>query len=1237
TLTITRTGTANNSTAVFPDGSLTIRPETPGGTGRVVFRDVRGTINGVILSLASAATVNITGADFINTYQPTSPAGVFYIYNAGASLTLTDFLADGNSAGNTGFARITTGTLIMNDGIIRNSYTRTMTTSGHTGALGIYGTGAKTVEINRVLFEGNRTFDAGGAIKIGGANDATVANFSGTFTNAVFKDNWAAGRGGAVISAHMNGDLVFKMAAAGGATQYHYTGNAAYGNADAAVFTAAMLAANNTGTHAAAASAGGFYYASSASPAVLKFDIDPGVSLTIGDADDTGNDKDSIVGTTAHTLKKTGGGDLILTANNSFWRGAVEVSGGRLLLGREAALLGGSAITVGPGATLGGSGTLTTAGAPGAASVVAGPGATIQIGLAGRMTEKLVIDGTLSLTDAILSFVAFGGTHAATLEVTGSLIASGSNTVNIQSFNTGIYNLGQLKSPLADSATVSLTINGAAQVAGGRQIATWVDHATDLIVDYSADASRLLKWTGLSGTAWNSAEASWQGVNTPAVTQYAAGDFVQFPGDAPGDLSIAIDDPVQITGMDVSGAGAIVFSGAGGITATAWQGGGPDDEDAVKAGTGRLVKNGSGALVFANDGANVFNGGIEINGGVIEFSHGRQIQTGAGAIVAGQSGTLRAGDSTAVENHIQIGPGRSLVFDTGANAVTQAAGGISGAGTFIKIGTGTLALNVANTAPVELCAGVLALGHGGAIGGGLAVTGGGSLDAAGGLAVRGGISIGVPALNIKNTGGAAAVFSGPIVGASAALSVFGRIGFSGANTFAALSVKPGAVLTAGGAGALGGAGADVTVENGATLNLGALEVAAGSLTVRGGATLGFADLKATAAPFLRVTGALALENSSTLAIVNAPSRRIWLASAAGGVTDGGASIVITGDGAQSDVLVDIRDGDLRVTHVNLSANPGKDIAVAFDAVSAAAGAIHARLDEGFLSPFMERREGGPGRGLWLKGAGSFADYDGDSGRIGHRDRIYGGVVGLDKVFGERLLLGAVLGWAGAEIKTDNHAATDADIYSAGVYGSLKLGPFYFTADFLLGTLAADTSRPEGFAGRANGSYKGTVAGAGAGVGLVLPLWKNATLRPSAEMHRLSFDFRDHGEGYNAGGLQGLVILDDFRAVRWEGLVNLRFSQGFTLPWKLPGALDLLAGWRSSLADDDPVVLGAAFAADLDDRFAITSDEYGRDRFAAGLALRLGLTRRAGLVLAAEHEFIEHGSRDSFAASVRWSW
>lgn len=1236
TLTITRTGTGGNSTAVFPDGSLTIGPATPDGTGRVVFRDVNSTVQGPILSIETSATINITGADFINNRGgnpagPSGVSGVLRVNNPGAVVTLTDVLIEGNlNYGNTAVSRVTAGSLTINDSIIRGNYAPNL----FGGALGVWGNG-NSLTLSQVHFEANRAKLSGGAIRIAATSDTVNYLYSGTYTNVTFKDNWVGDKGGAILAGHRDGEIVIKMTASGGAAQYHYTGNAAYSNPDA--FTADMIAQNNVGTQQAIASAGGFYYGTGSSSSVLKLDIESGVTLAIGDAADTGNAKDSLASSsTATAIIKTGGGDLILNADNSFWGGAVEVAGGSLLLGRDAALLGGSSITVRAGATFGGSGTVANAGVPGAAKVIVEPGAIIQAGLAERMTEKLVIDGTLSLTNATLSFVAFGGTHAAALEVTGSLIASGSNTVNMQSFSTGTYNLGQLKSLLVDSATVSLTINGAAQVAGGRQIATWLDHATDLIVDYSADASRLLKWTGLSGTTWNNADGNWEGVNALAVTQYAAGDFVQFSDASSGDLFIDIADPVRVTGMDVSGIDVIVFSGAGGVTALAYQGSDPDDEAMVKAGVGRLVKDGPGALVFANDGINTFNGGIEINGGVIEFSRGDQIQTGAGAIVAKQSGTLRANGSTSVENYIQVESGRSLVFDTGTNAVTQAAGGISGSGTFVKIGSGTLTLNAANTAPVELGAGVLALGHAGAIGGGLSVTGGDSLDVTGGLVVGGRVAIAIPALAIKNNGGAATVFSAPISGESTALSVFGQVGFSGVNTFQSLFIKPGAVLVASGSGALGGVGANVTVESGATLSLGALNIAAGSLTVQSGATLGIADIKAVAAPFLRLTGELTLENSSTIVLVNTPSRRTWLASATGGITHDGASIIITGAGAQSDVILDARDSDLYITNVNLSANPGKDIAVAFDAVRATTGAIHARMGEDFLSPLTEQQRGS-GRGFWLKGVGSFADYDGDSGRIGHRDRVYGAVAGLDRMFGKKLLLGAVLGWSGAEIKTDNQAKTDADIYSVGVYGSLMLGPLYFSTDFMIGSLAADTLRPEGFAGWASGAYKGTVASGGVEAGLVLPLGKNATLRPSAGIRRLSFDFRDHVEDYNIGGLQGLIILDDFRAVRWESLVNMQFSQAFALPWKLPGALDLSIGWRSAFDSDDPLVLDAAFAADLDERFTITSDEYGRNRITTGLALRMGLTRRAEITLSCEREFSKHGALNSFSASVRWSW
>jgi autotransporter-associated beta strand protein len=1234
TLTILRSG--SGAATLFPSlgtGTLSIGPLTDGGAGRIVFRDIyRAGTNGSIFYISTDATVNIAGADFIGNYSgqptPAGVSGVFGLNAAPAKVTFTDVLFQDNFCyGNTGVVRIAAGTLTVNGGTFAGNYSP----NNQTGAIGITTAGANVI-LNNVLLDSNRAKTTGGAIEIGG-----IAH-TGTWTNVIFKNNWAGTLGGAIRAAHTGGELVFKMTAAGGTNYYNYIGNIAAGSGSAAVTAAAV--ADNTAP-AAEAAAGGFYYASGAG--ALRFDIDAGVTLVIGDPAAADKNIDSIAGAAtaggiAAKIIKTGGGDLILNADNSNWRGSVEITNGRLLLGNNAALLGAAAITGTGASAFGGLGTVANAGAPGAANVSISDGASLQVGVAGAGDGTLAIDGTLALANAAITYVPAGTGVSSKLARAGVTFAiSGTNIINMQGFATGIYSIGAaaLYNDLSINGTGTLLFaaNGDITLSpDARQGAKLINDADDFLVGvWTARAARI-KYNGPdTGAAWNNSDNHWAGLNDAGIVKFASGDLVEFQAGAQN-RALDIIAPVAVAGLLVAGDRDTVFNGAGGITATQYATG-DAETDVIAGGGGRLIKQGAGALVL-NNGANVFNGGVYINAGAVEIARGDQLQTGAAPVVFAGAATLRVTGSATISSNINIVTGVAAVVDTaGAGGFAAFAGPVAGAGTLVKDGAGVLVLDAANThAAIALRAGTLLARHDSALGAGaLSVTGAGAARGVrGGVTVSNNMNLNGNTLRVYNAlAGAgeipAAVLAGAVSGGS--LEVFravsgGPVLLSGANMLNALAIKSGANVTAGAAGARGGATSAVSVESGGAVVINQFNTQAASVRVFGGGTISFRDAGA-AAPLLKIGGDFILDEGSVVDLGGAPSGTVWLADAASIINNA----TIEAGGAE--ISIGTGGGDLRVTKINPAIYAGKDVASAFDAMTATAGAVHARVAGGF---FMPVAGAGAERDFWARGIGGFSDYKASPGRAGFDGRTVGGVAGYDRTFSNRLLAGGYVGFNYNSIKTDNRTETRAGMPFAGVYGAAKFGRLHFTADFMAGTLDADTSRFEQ-TGYARGNYNAVLLGAGAGAGFVINPWKDGAIKPALSIYYMGLDYKEQSENG-----PGAVLVDDFHAARWDGFMRVLVSQNFTLARRLPGAVDFTLGWRTTLR-----AAGADVTAQLSNNYGDkvhigAADDYKqRAACVAGLALRLALGKQAALGLAADYESGRDHHRLTLAATLRRNW
>lgn len=383
------------------------------------------------------------------------------------------------------------------------------------------------------------------------------------------------------------------------------------------------------------------------------------------------------------TLRKTGEGTLLVAGNSSTNAGAFAIDAGATLLANTTAALGGK-ITVGAGATLGGIGSAGQGG-----SVKIASGGILEAGLDRAQPGTLTVHNLEMTGGAILRMDLFADADGVfqkndRILDTGVFSISGANTIDLTSFASGTFNLGNLTG-LAAAGRV--TLSGMTLLAGGRLSAALTNNGGVLELVTTSDQSRVMTWTG-NGSTWNLAQSNW--TDGGSVNQYSYGDRVLFDGSAPAAVREILigGDEVRVADMTVSGNADYTFTG-GGIHADA----GNVQHNGITDATGKLVKTGDGTLTFAN-GKNTFLGGIEIDGGTLVFRRGDQLTTAddTGITFTGNS-ALRAAADLTLGDAVSVETGITGVIDSAGHTLTLL-GAIDGASdaTLAKAGYGTLVL-----------------------------------------------------------------------------------------------------------------------------------------------------------------------------------------------------------------------------------------------------------------------------------------------------------------------------------------------------------------------------------------------------------------------------------------------------------------------------------------------------------------------------------------------------------------
>ena len=241
------------------------------------------------------------------------------------------------------------------------------------------------------------------------------------------------------------------------------------------------------------------------------------------------------------------------------------------------------------------------------------------------------------LADSVLQL----GVLANSTMVVGSLTASGSTTNN----TVDILSLPAITSYPVTFSLISYSSYGPGATdfvlgslpAGSPAYSAYLtnnsgNNTIQLVVETGpAPVLRALTWNGNVDGNWNMTTANW--LNTSlAGTTYAQNDLVTFNDTASGTTTVNLTTNLIPGSLLVSNdIKSYTFSGTGSIS-----------------GGAGLIKEGANSLTLANSGADSFNGSISLNAGSLIYNRtGNTVEahfiTGAGSLVKNGAGTLTLG------------------------------------------------------------------------------------------------------------------------------------------------------------------------------------------------------------------------------------------------------------------------------------------------------------------------------------------------------------------------------------------------------------------------------------------------------------------------------------------------------------------------------------------------------------------------------------------------------------------
>ncbi|OAM90796.1 hypothetical protein OH491_03255 [Termitidicoccus mucosus] len=631
------------------------------------------------------------------------------------------------------------------------------------------------------------------------------------------------------------------------------------------------------------------------------------------------------------------------------------------------------------------------------------------------------------------------------------------------------------------------------------------------------------------------------------------------------------------------------------------------------SGSGAVRKAGSGKWTLT--GSSSHAGGLILQAGALGLAGNAALGEGA-LTVATANGVLSIeADGLDIPNAIAAGSG-TLTIATNGRGV-EFSGNIGG-GTVVLDGTGTVALSNANGYSRLEVNTPLAIARR-------------AESAAGTVNIRDGSTLefrGVP------SGPVNAILTGDRV-----LFTDSTLTLAGQNALKTLVVGAGSRVTAATTGALGGAGADIAVQDGGRLETSVQGTLGRNLLVDGGSLVFGSTAYGSGwrISSIALSGTLDFANGGEVRLGGRLSTGVHNAV----VAYGGIASLPAYDANQDGMFmtVDIIDGNLlRITAYDMALEPGKDIAAGFDAMRASMDAVYSHLNDAFLAPLSGvEAPSGPASAWWFRGIGTFAEHESDKEYLGYTDNTYAGVLGYDWLSRKNLMLGGYLGYSMTRLETANDATTDIDLPVFGVYAALRRGNYYMAADLAYATGGADTARRDPLGHNVTGSYDLDSIGASLEAGRAFAFFSESTIRPSVGLQYTTLSFHDHTESGT-----GAVRLGDIRTDSLQAVLRIDGSKEIKLPWGLPGMVDLGLGWRQNL-HNKRTDLQATLVEYPDTRLPIRGDKYDDSTIIARLGIRMMLAKATLFSLSYDYNYIPFGNhrnatrRDTFIATLRQSW
>ncbi|ALM85474.1 hypothetical protein ASB57_23125 [Bordetella sp. N] len=686
TLTLTGTNGYTGGTALNA-GALIVGNDAALGTGPLVTADgtslsSQGTVtlannvttNGALAIPESAAlTLNgtVDGAGSLNMSGPgTLTLNGTNTYTGGTSLAGGTVVAGNDSALGTGPVSVnadstlqTAPAVTLGNAVALNSGTLTVATptAGDTTTLNgaITGGGALTKTGDGTLTLGGTNSYSGGTTVAGGTLQGTTSSLQGNIATGV----------GTTVAFDQTTDGTFN-GSIGGAGALVKDGSGAVTLNGANSYTGGTTVAAGTLIGDSASLQGNI-----ANSGTVVFN-------QVGDGDYNG----SITGT--GTLIKQGGAALTLNGNNQVG-GGTTVSQGSLVVDGT---LSGGPVNVDAGASLGGSGTVTSA-------VRLGDNARL---VAGTPSNPISFAGDLTLSNATQLDFTLGSPNTPTTAVTvgGALVADGVlNVANAGSLGTGVYRLFRSNLALTNNDIVlgslptGFTADNFTLQPGAQQINLLVETTPGEIQFWNGSKTladgQISGGTGTWGTATNWTDAAGSTSQT-WNDRYAA--FAGVGG------TVTVDGAKTVTGLQFLSDGYTLTGGAGAEIALS-QAATPIRVDAGATatigvpltGTGGLSKENGGTLVLTSP--NTYTGGTTVASGTLQVSADNQLGDAAGGVNL-NGGTLAIADAAyaTTNRNVTLGAAGGDISVVAAGQDFTLGQALTGSGALTKSGAGTLVL-----------------------------------------------------------------------------------------------------------------------------------------------------------------------------------------------------------------------------------------------------------------------------------------------------------------------------------------------------------------------------------------------------------------------------------------------------------------------------------------------------------------------------------------------------------------